>query len=483
LIIGICTFFYVKTLPNVFISETLILVEPAKIPSDYVRSTATTSIQSRLSTITQQIMSRTRLEKIILDNGLYSDKRKHLPMEDVVEGMRKDIDLKVTKSDAFTLAYQAFAPDTAQKVASQLASLYIEENLKIREEQTEGVSQFLDSELKQTEQALSELETRLSDFKTRNMGSLPEQQDANLAVLNGLHQQLQAGVDSLNRLEEQRTYQQRMLSELKSFGNLEKTLTLAPTTKSAPEAPATSSELETLRAQRQSLLRRYTKDHPDVKKLDGEIARAEKLFAERPIESVAMATTPAIEAPAPDMDSIQIKSQLDVLSEQIKQGQKEQQKIRDQISLYQARVNAVPRVEQMQKEISRDYEITKQHYQALLTKKNDAEMATNLEKRQKGEQFRVIDPASYPERPAKPDRLKLNLLGGLIGLVLGFLGALVFDLQDESIRNEHELVRLTGIPVLVTIPLILENSQSPSRSGKGMQLGGAFGTTSKNQQV
>ena len=219
LLVGTATYLYVKRLPDVYVSATVILVEPQKIPADYVRPTTIGTIESRLSTITQQIMSRTRLEKIIVENNLYSDRRSKLSMEEVVEGMRKDMVLTVTKADAFRVSYRAYDPLVAQKVTSQIASLYIEENLKVREDQTFGVSDFLDSQLGETERKLREQEGKLSDFRMRHIGALPDQQDAILSTLSRLQQQLQANIESVNKLEEQRIYQQRLFADFAALKN------------------------------------------------------------------------------------------------------------------------------------------------------------------------------------------------------------------------------------------------------------------------
>lgn len=469
------TYLYVRGLPNVYVSETVILVEPPKVPSDYVRTTAVGTMQSRLSTISQQIMSRTRLERIILDHGLYVEKRKARSMEEVVEGMRGDIALLVNKSDAFTLSYRASDPVIAQKVASQIASLYIEENLKARSEQTEGVTQFLDVTLKQTEARLKELEDRMSAFKMHNLGGLPEQQNANLSTLSRLQLQLQAAIESANRLEEKKTYLRRMNSELATLSKF-RIASSAPTqTTSVTEAPATNgyTDLERKKAQRDDLLRRYTPAHPDVRKLDTEIASLERRSPER--RSQAVSVTPKSNTPEPnnpepmeeDSDSIlakaEMQSEFETIEKQIERSHQDQEKIRREMMVYQGRVDSVPRVEQMQKEISRDYETTRQFYQGLLAKKNDAAMATSLEQRQKGEQFRILDPASLPEIPSEPNRLRLNLMGLTIGLAFGAVLSLFLELKDSSVRSESELALLTRLPVLVSVPLIGE--LSPFDSG------------------
>jgi len=459
------TFAYVRQLPNVYVSETVILVEPPKVPSEYVKSTAVGSVQSRLSTISQQIMSRTRLEKIIVDHSLYTDRRKTVPMEEVVEGMRRDIGLVVNKLDAFTLSYRAHDQVLAQKVASQIASLYIEENLKARSEQTEGVTQFLDATLKQTEAKLKELEDRLSDFKINNIGALPEQQPANLSTLSRLQMQLQAAVDSANRLEEKKIYLRRMNSEIATLTKFRVAPAAQPSVVNESLVAGGSTELERKRAERDALHRRYTSAHPDVRKLEAEIAILEKRTSKSEAPSISSTVSRSPTQPQEDdSDAVlaraEMQSELETLESQIQRAHQEQEKIKKEMLLYQSRVDFVPRVEQMQKEISRDYDTTRQFYLGLLAKKNDAAMATSLEQRQKGEQFRILDPASLPEKPVEPDRLRLNLMGLAIGLGLGAGLSLFLELKDSSVRSASELALLTKLQVLISVPLIGEVKQA-----------------------
>lgn len=462
------TYLHVRGLPNVYVSETVILVEPPKVPLEYVRPTAVGTVQSRLSTINQQIMSRTRLEKIIVEHNLYAERRKVSPMEEVVEGMRRDIGLDVTKLDAFKLSYRAHDPALAQKVASQIASLYIEENLKARSEQTEGVTQFLDSELKQTEVKLKQLEDQMSAFKMHNLGALPEQQAANLSTLSRLQISLQAAVESTNRLEERKTYLRRMNSELATLSKFRLPSSAPSQVAPTGEAPVSDghTQLDRKRAQRDELLRRYTSAHPDVRKLEAEIDSLEKKSPE-PKSAPARSVPDSVPEPLEeDSDTVlaraEMQSEIETIERQIDRARQEQQKIQREMALYQARVDSVPRIEQAQKEISRDYDTTRQHYQSLLAKKNEAAMATSLEQRQKGEQFRILDPASLPEEPSEPNRSRLNFIGFAVGLAFGGFLSLLLELRDSSVRSESELSLLTKLPVLVSVPLIGEFSQADS---------------------
>jgi protein tyrosine kinase modulator len=457
---GVTSFFVLKRLPDIYESETLILIEAPKIPSEYVRPTTTGSIENRLSTINQQIMSRTRLERIILENNLYHEQRSKMPMESVVERMRDDIGLSVIRSDSFKVTYQSSDPLTAQKVAGEIATLYIEESLKGREELTEDVNDFLEGQLDETESKLRQQEEKLSSFKMQYIGALPEQQTAILATLDRLQKQLQASTDSVNKLEEQKAYQERLYPEFKTLSTLSVSNSLPLAIESAVQTSPLTSELESKKSQRDSLLGRYTPDHPDIRKLDLEIAALEKKHLSssppRKVPSAPSTSEAKVENDPSESDQVlakaELQNDLETINRQIAQAKREQEKIRNEMTMYQARIDSVPRMEQMEKQITRDYDITRQHYQSMLAKKNDATMAASLEKRQKGEQFRVLDPASLPQKPSRPDRLKLNLMGVLIGLALGFGISVVLELKDGSVRTKHEVIILTHLPVLATIP-------------------------------
>ncbi len=480
---GISSFFILKRLPDIYESETVILIEAPKIPSEYVRPTTTGSIENRLSTINQQIMSRTRLERIILENNLYHQQRSTMPMESVVEKMREDIGLSVIRSDSFKITYQSSDPLTAQKVAGEIATLYIAESLKGREEVTEDVSDFLEGQLRETESMLRQQEDRLSSFKMQYIGALPEQQTAILATLDRLQKQLQASTDSVNKLEEQKAYQERLYSEFKTLSTLSVSNNLPMTIESAVQTNPLPTELESKRSQRESLLGRYTSDHPDIRKLDLEISALEKrLSSTSPKKVPSPPSTPEakIENDPSESDQVlakaELQNDLEAINRQIAQAKSEQEKVRSEMTMYQARIDSVPRMEQMEKQITRDYDITRQHYQSMLAKKNDAAMAASLEKRQKGEQFRVLDPASLPQKPAKPDRVKLNLMGVVVGLALGFGISLVLELKDGSVRTKHEVAVLTHLPILAAIPQFATGPADLSnRSRERQRRGGILG--------
>jgi polysaccharide chain length determinant protein (PEP-CTERM system associated) len=465
---GVASFFFVRALPDVYESETVILVEAPKIPAEYVRLTTVGTIESRLATIEQQIKSRTRLEKIILDNNLYVDQLKNSPMEAVLEEMRRDINLSVIKSDAFRISYQSSDPFLAQKVTREIVSQYIEESLKDREQLSEGVSDFLEGQLGETEAKLREQEEKLGHFKRKYIGALPEQEAAILSTLDRLQRQFQVSTDSLNKLEEQKAYQERLYAEFKTLSSMKKNNAVPTSPENPAQANRLITELTSKKAQRDSLAGRYTPDHPDIRKLDLEISLLEKkLSSDLPVKTSSAVPSidakPAADPSEPDqlLAKAKIQADLDAIDRQITQAKKEQDAIRTEMSMDQARIDSVPQMEQMEKQITRDYDITKQHYQGMLAKKNEAEVAASLERRRKGEQFRILDPANLPQKPAKPDRLKLNLIGIFSGLCIGFVIALVLELQDGSVRTKHEVLQLTNLPILAIIsPITAEVPES-----------------------
>jgi uncharacterized protein involved in exopolysaccharide biosynthesis len=230
-----------------------------------------------------------------------------------------------------------------------------------------------------------------------------------------------------------------------------------------PAANPIQVELEAKRNQRNTMLKQYTPDHPDIKRLNKEIAVLEERLTTSQGES-----TPSPESTGPQEATVssgtgpdeyqlqiaQLRTQVEDLRVQVQRRVKEQEKIREEMASYQAKVDSVPKIEQLQKELMRDYDITSKHYQELLGKKNEAEMATNLERRQKGEQFRILDPPSLPQSPARPDRRKLKLGGLLGGFVIGLALALGLELLNETVSSELEVVRLTNLPILVSLPVI-----------------------------
>jgi len=417
------------------------------VPESYVRSTITMRIEDRLRSISEQILSRSVLERIIVDFDLYPDVRKHVPMEEVVARMRKDIEVEPPiKDDTFRISYVSGDPVIAQKVVERLAGMFIEGNVHDRQVLAEGTNQFLESQMEDARRRLIDHERKLEEYRRRYIGELPSQLQSNLQVIQTTQMQLQSLSESLNRDRDRRLVLERALADMRADP-----VTAAATADSA-EHPA--DPLEVARNELAALERRLKPTHPDVIAARKRVAQLE---AERP---AAPATNTAAPAPASVADSIVVRrmretqNEIDKLDRQIGAKEAETVRLRGVVTEYQRRVEAVPTRESEMAELTRDYETLQKTYQSLLAKKEDSNIAANLEKQQIGEQFKVLDPARVPERPFSPKRLQLNLMGVGVGLLLGVAVAALLEYRDTSLRTESQLLEAFKIPVLAVLPVM-----------------------------
>lgn len=450
-VVAAATAVYARLLPDVYRSETLIMVVPQKVPESYVRSTISTSIESRLQNITQQILSRTRLERIILDNNLYADERKSGIMEDIVERMRtRDVNVQIVKGDAFRVSFQGENPRTVQKVTEKLASFYIEESLRDRELQADGTNQFLEAQLEDARRRLVEHEKKLEDYRRQYAGELPSQMESNLEAIRTAQSQAQSVMESLNRDRDRRLILERQVADLQSA---------AETAAQSGTADASGTAAHQL-AQAQSALKalqlRLKDDHPDVQRLKRAIvdleARAERERLEAPVGGPALPATPAAIERRKRIDDLKVE--LAMIDRQITQKQDQEKRLRGVTDNYQHRVEAVPARESEMAELTRDYDTLTKMYTSLLTKREDSKIAANLERRQIGEQFKIVDAARVPERPFSPNRQLINLMGMGGGLALGVMLIALLEYRDSSFGTDHEVTRVLALPVLAVVPLM-----------------------------
>ena len=448
------------TLPPLYRSSTLILVEQQKVPPDYVKPTIGAGVKERLATISQQILSRTRLESIIKEFNLYPRERQKEPLEVVVEMMRKDIGLEVRGTDAFRIEYRGRDPRLTMLVANKLASLYIEENLKVREQQAVSTTDFLDNELRNLREVLERQEKAVQDFKLRYMGELPGELEANLRGLDRLNLQLQSVEASIISAQERSILLETQIGERRKILANVSPLPLMPQAPGMPVQVPLSRRLEELKARLANLMASgYTEKYPDVVMLKREIKEVEAQIASSEPEETSPpgASEGGKKAQAKGEDLLDpgiltLKGQLDSLKVEIKNLMAEKANIRRQIAVLQERVRNTPQREQQLAVLTRDYDNTLQNYRTLLDKRLNAQIAENMEKRQKGEQFRILDPANLPEKPFKPNRPKMILLGLLLGLAIGLGTAFIAENMDTSFKGEEEVKEFTGVPVLVTLP-------------------------------
>jgi polysaccharide biosynthesis transport protein len=462
-------------LPNRYQSEATIFVERQRVPERYVTpNTATIDVRQTLMVMTEAILSRTRLLQIIDEFGLYPKVRKRLAPEELVDLMRRNIAIapigkgsENTDLNAFKISFTSADPHLAQAVTSRLTTLFIEENLRSREELSAGTTNFLGDQLEAAGAGLKRQGSRVRDFKMRYLGELPEQQQGNLEILTGLHMQLQNTMTALGRAREQQVYLESLLSQ---YRDLTPTAAPAPTPGGASPTETIRAELTRLRNQRADLLARYTDRYPDVVKLDGQIKQSEALLAaatkaaEGANGGAVKEHSSSPDSAARDATIAQVKSQLEANRLEIQNALADQNQTESRIADYQRRLNMTPVREQELADILRDYNLTKQNYDDLLNKKTQSELATSLEKHQQGQQFRIIDPPSLPMKPSNPDHVQVSLWGLLAGIAAGVALALLAEVRDHSLRDEKELSRFFAFPLMVGLPMLLSKAEERRRS-------------------
>jgi len=479
-VIMVAAILYAFSLPKMYRATTLILVTPQKVPDTFVRPTVTSRIEDRLQSIGQEIMSRTRLELVIAEFKLYSEEAKSLTREEIIELMRKNVQVEIKgKEGYFTISYIGKDPRTVTMVTNKLASLFIEENLKLREQQAQGTSDFLSVELNAMRTKLEEQEAAITQFKKQFMTELPEQRDANLRILEQLQLQYQKIADNLKAAQDRKLIIQKQLSDMKvqmALGPVsenpkeEKTDTTALSDLSQPPLPKQKAqsldEVRLLQARNllAELKSKYTNRHPDIVRTEKYIAELEKSVEKMKAQDMG-GNLSAFETSKKkkddekmDMESNpfykEMESQVVATELEIKRLKEEDSKIKARIAGFQARVENTPVREMGMSNLTRDYQNTKEAYQSLLKKTQEAQQAENLERRQKGEQFKVIDPARIPEKPVQGQIFKILLAGLLLGMGSGLGMAFLREQMDRSFRDAEDLEATMEFKVLANIPKI-----------------------------
>jgi polysaccharide chain length determinant protein (PEP-CTERM system associated) len=454
-------------LPRRYLSTTLILVEQPSMPKDYVTPNVNDDLQERMQSITQQILSRTRLLHIIDQYHLYAGGHTQRSPDQKVDVMRKDIIIDLVRDarnqiSAFNVSYSSRSPQMAQQVTSELTNLFINENLEVRQQQSEDTTQFLESQLESARKTLADQEGKIREFKGQHVGEMPGQLASNLQILQGLQSQLQNEEDALNTARQQHVYLQTLADQYRAVQGSAK-----GADGTATGLPALDQELEKLKAQLTDLSSHYTDRHPDVRKLKDQIARTEKmrdqLLASLKTSKGSESTTDGTDANGPANQSIDptqasliapVQSQLRSNQLEITNREHAVATLKAKLDDYQARLNQEPIREQQLADLTRGYDQSKANYDDLLKKKNESKMATSMELLQQGERFRVVDLPSLPSKPDFPNRLKFCGMGLGLGLALGLLVAGGFEMMDDRIYDEKELQKLLPTTVISEIPAI-----------------------------
>jgi polysaccharide chain length determinant protein (PEP-CTERM system associated) len=453
--------------PSTFQSDALVLVEQQKVPEQYVVPNVTVNLQDRLQSMTQQILSRTRLQSTINRFHLYEKRRRFAfaQAEDPVEQMRKDITIELVEAPgragqltAFKIRYSAGTPQLAQQVNSELTSLFIDENLKSQQQLSESTTTFLQSQLTDARAKLEEQEAKVRAFKASHFGNLPSQMETNVQILGGLQSQLQSIQRALDAANQQKLYLESLQQEYQS---IQASLGNGSSTATTPDA--LNNDLLDLRHKLQEARSRYTEDYPDVIELKDKISKMEKLKQDIDSEIAAneqpAKTTRDVDPGAAlqvqhgsTSPMMQIQSQLKANGLEIQNYQQREKKIESDITTYQARLNLTPETEQELADISRGYEESKANYDSLLQKQNQSQLATSLEQRQQGEQFRILDPPSLPTRPSAPNHLFISIAGLMLGFAVGAGLTAFLEMTNVRVRQEKDLEDAVPLKVLVGIP-------------------------------
>jgi polysaccharide chain length determinant protein (PEP-CTERM system associated) len=467
--------------PARYRSEALILVIPQRVPDNYVKPTVSQTVEERLPAITEQILSRSRLERIIVEMDLYKRERSRAVMEDVVEAMRRDVTTSAVGKDkdvdSFRVSYVSDHAETARKVTERLASLYIEQNVKDRELQADSTSQFLATQLEEAKRRLIEQEKKLENYRKTHAGQLPSQLQGNLQAIQNANLQLQSLNESTNRAQERRLLIERQIADTQA---VPVPPTAAPLpTPDAPQPRTTAQQLEIARARLAVLLQHYTQDHPEV-------VSAQRAVADL-VTSLENETPLSATQPEPEKKSItpaeaaqrkrilDLQAELAVIDHQLKANRDEETSLKTTIAGYQAKVDIVPTRESELVELTRDYSTLQSAYANLLMKREDSVIAANLERGQIGEQFKLLDVASLPEKPYnQSQRVGIMASGAGVGFAFGLLVVLLREYRDSSFRCKDEALKALSLPVLASIPVMVSQREIRTAKWRGwlVDLGG-----------
>ena len=452
-VVPVLTFLVSLKVPNRYTSQTTVLVEQQKVSDNFVKPIMTEDLNARLATMQEQILSRTRLQPMIERFGLFKAEQGNVPMEVLVDRMRKLITVTPLRASdgsrrgdmpGFSISFNSENARLAQQICAEITSMFMSENLKEREVAVGGTTDFLRSQLGEAKRDLDEQDSKLAQFKMKYTGQLPEQEQTNLSMLATLNSQLEATTQALARAQQDKTYSESLLGQQ---------IVAWRTSRTGTSPDTLEHQLSTLQSQLVTLQSKYTEDHPDIIKLKREIAKLKKQMSENGAAGDSLSgdpnKTPGTNEP-PQLQ--QLRLQIHQLESVVKERSAEQQRIRQQIGIYQSRVQLSPRVEEEYKLLTRDYTTAQKHYDDLLNKKTQHEMASDLERRQQGEQFRVMDPPNLPERPTYPNRLQFTAIGFVGGICLGIGMVVILEFRDKSVRTESDVEHYLKLPTLAMVP-------------------------------
>ena len=501
--------------PATYKSIATILIEEQEIPTDLVRSTITSYADQRIETIRQQVMSRTTLWKVVEQYNLYPDQRKTSPAEEVVKRFIKDIEVEVISADvvdkrtqhptkatiAFTVAYQSKSPELAQNVANELTSLFLGENLKSRERQAQQATSFLQQEAENLAKHIGEIDDKIAGFKQRAQGALPELMPLNQQLMNQSDRELMDVDQQIRTLEERKNYLEGELATIKpnspmisasgerildsadrlralraeyagATGNLapdhpdivkmkQEIEALEKETGHLPEVEEASKQLVDARANLATISERLGKDHPDVVTAQRRITALEQEV--RKLRAVPPRKNPIQRPENPAY--INLQAQLNSATSSLEALRKTKADVKRRLQAYATRLEKTPELEPEYLVLIRDRDTSGQKYQDIRSRLLEAKVSEGLEVQRKGERFSLIDPPSLPEKPDKPNRLVIALLGFILAVGGGLGSGAAAESLDHSIRSPEQLAQLTHMFPLAVVPF-MPNEQDLSKAVK-----------------
>jgi polysaccharide chain length determinant protein (PEP-CTERM system associated) len=443
-----------RFLPNKFKSQTLVLIEQPTVSAKIVDSLDSTDINQRLSSMQQQILSRSRLEPIIRQFDLYPQDVNRMSMDELVLRLQKSIEVtpilpmaetRAQQLPGFYVAVTLDSARNAQEVCTAITSMFIEQSIRQRQEHSETTSKFLAQELASAKAGLDEQDAKLAAFKSHYAGALPEDEPTNLNLLTGLTSQLDASTQALSRAQQDKTFNESLLAQQVAAWQASQT---------GRDPETLEQQLIAAQAHLATLQNSYTDDYPDVIKARNDIAALQKKIADSDGPNKLPGNSKSPKQSIEPSQIQQLRAQIHNDEMIIGAKTKEQEQIRKQIGVYQERIQSSPAVEQQYKELTRGYQTAQQSFDDLQKKRDNSEMAVNLERKQEGEQFSVLDPANLPDKPSFPNR-PLFALGGLAGgLALGVGIAFFLEMRDSSFKTERDVEFALHLPVLAMVPAI-----------------------------
>ena len=468
LLLPILAYAFSFTIPSQYLSQTLVLIDQQKVPGDYVTPIVSSDLDSRLASMREQIFSRSRIQPIIERYNLYGNGK--MSMDDRLEMARKSISIQPIHSviahsgglPGFFISFTANDPHTAQAVCGEITSLFLSESAKANEDSAEGTTEFLKGQLADAKKSLDEQDAKLAAFQRQYVGKLPGEETSSVQMLTSLNTQLEAATQSLARMEQQKSYDESMLAQ--------QTVSSQPASPGQPAGPPPPSaasqaqelQMQKLLAQEADLTAHYTADYPDVITIRRNIADLRKQMAVGP---APRASVPGVAPRVVESAAVQqLRAQMRALDLGINDARREQGSIQNAVRVYQDRISSSPQVQEEYKQLTRDNATAKTFYDRLLGEMNNAKMATDLERRQEGEQFRVMDQPNLPDAPNYPKR-PIFALGGLAaGLAFGLLIVGILEYRDTALRTERDVWAFTKLPTLAIIALTSEEAAVPGPS-------------------